>query len=629
MLKRWRVIPRRKKCIYSLAGVLLVAFLLPLFTGSRGFFPYDQSIIFDGGYRVLIGQVPFRDFYLPYPPLAIWIQALSFYLFGVNYWAYVIPAAMMNLLGTACAFYMLRLLLPREEMPALVAAGLTAIWLYPIFGTTYPEQTAFVLTFAGMTALLAGITKSQSFPKEMLLTILTGVCCGLSILCKQNAGLLTVPLYLIIALFGTPNIRKFAQVVGFIALGCGLILAAFLGWLAWASSIESFFEYTMTIAGSEGRRRLFSVSLKYMVRTLVAGKGKDIVCIVAVSMGVFALFVFVLTFLRVKHHTHDETWARLSLAAALACAVHAFQNLFSFVSGNDGINEKPFLGLLAGICLGLYQYSDSASYDDEHDRLSIRFVKGLFIFAAICSILGKSGTPILGAILGVGCAAGVGVLHSGDHPFLQYCQKFLTHRVIGRCLVIFIVVLTIIGLMAAVRRDAHEPFDQGELQMARFPEPFPDRRLAGLKWGQPTLIDGVDVKQEYVVDLISHLRARGGNFFIYPTFSALYAVVNTTPPQPLLWMWKLFFSFDSEKVDKEILASLKENKIRTFVLETNPTSLKGWEQCLCAFRKEGDILPCGFCDFPLTQDYLKSSFKRGPSFGIFRVHHLKEEGAAK
>ena len=33
--------------------------------GRRGFMPLDHSIVFDGGWRLLSGQVPFRDFAAP------------------------------------------------------------------------------------------------------------------------------------------------------------------------------------------------------------------------------------------------------------------------------------------------------------------------------------------------------------------------------------------------------------------------------------------------------------------------------------------------------------------------------------------------------------------------------------
>jgi hypothetical protein len=38
-------------------------------------FLLDHSIVFDGGYRVYLGQVPYRDIYMPYLPGALWFQA--------------------------------------------------------------------------------------------------------------------------------------------------------------------------------------------------------------------------------------------------------------------------------------------------------------------------------------------------------------------------------------------------------------------------------------------------------------------------------------------------------------------------------------------------------------------------
>ena len=70
--------------------------LLCLSTGRVGFMPLDQSIVFDGAWRLLSGQVPFRDFTTPDSLTPILLQVLFFKFLGVNWFAYCLHAAVFN-----------------------------------------------------------------------------------------------------------------------------------------------------------------------------------------------------------------------------------------------------------------------------------------------------------------------------------------------------------------------------------------------------------------------------------------------------------------------------------------------------------------------------------------------------
>src|SRR5690349_21181100 len=50
----------------GLLGVLAFSFLWVWEVGHRGLFMLDQSIVFDGAWRMVQGQVPYRDFVMPF-----------------------------------------------------------------------------------------------------------------------------------------------------------------------------------------------------------------------------------------------------------------------------------------------------------------------------------------------------------------------------------------------------------------------------------------------------------------------------------------------------------------------------------------------------------------------------------
>ena len=80
----------------AMAIVACVAAGLAWNTGFEGYMPLDQSIVWDGAWRVLQGQVPAIDFALPAGLTPILIQAGIFKIAGVAWAGYVAHAALAN-----------------------------------------------------------------------------------------------------------------------------------------------------------------------------------------------------------------------------------------------------------------------------------------------------------------------------------------------------------------------------------------------------------------------------------------------------------------------------------------------------------------------------------------------------
>lgn len=173
--------------------VALFAFgvALSLHHGRRGYMPLDQSIVFDGGWRILSGQIPFHDYHAPNGFTPHVLQALFFGLFGVNWFAYCLHAAVLNgAFAVVAARLLVRLGL---NLPAaLVYGGLSAVVLVPPFGVPYMDQHAFFFSFLAIAlAVRARATERTSriwfaVPPVLLLA-------GLS---KQIPSVFAVPIVL-------------------------------------------------------------------------------------------------------------------------------------------------------------------------------------------------------------------------------------------------------------------------------------------------------------------------------------------------------------------------------------------------------------------------------------------------
>ena len=58
--------------------LILFSLLINQYYGNRGVFPVDSFAHFDTGYRVLIGEHPFKDYWIVSGPLLDYIQAVFF-----------------------------------------------------------------------------------------------------------------------------------------------------------------------------------------------------------------------------------------------------------------------------------------------------------------------------------------------------------------------------------------------------------------------------------------------------------------------------------------------------------------------------------------------------------------------
>ena len=84
-------------------GLLNILSIVYIFT-LGGMFFRDFSIVFEGGLRILYGQIPFRDFFLPSGPVVYYMQALFHWLCGENASAMLLHASIVNIICLSCLY---------------------------------------------------------------------------------------------------------------------------------------------------------------------------------------------------------------------------------------------------------------------------------------------------------------------------------------------------------------------------------------------------------------------------------------------------------------------------------------------------------------------------------------------
>ena len=80
--------------------LFLFSLLINQYYGNRGVFPTDSFSHFDTGFRILLGEHPFKDYWIVSGPFVDYLQALFFYVLGVNWQIYVFHASTINAILT-------------------------------------------------------------------------------------------------------------------------------------------------------------------------------------------------------------------------------------------------------------------------------------------------------------------------------------------------------------------------------------------------------------------------------------------------------------------------------------------------------------------------------------------------
>lgn len=217
--------------------------------------PLDQSIVFDGAWRLLRGQVPYRDFVLPNGLAPIALQAAAFAILGVTWKAFLLHAALLNGVFAAMAFALLRVL-GLGTAPALVYGAGAAVVFYTPFGVPFMDQHAFFFSFACVLAAVRG-ARAETGPAALGWGFALGTAFLAAAASKQlPTALLPIPLAAAwLALRPRAELLRGAA-LAVAGLGLGLVAIA----AAAGVSREAVETYALALPGGVGRERLAVLS---------------------------------------------------------------------------------------------------------------------------------------------------------------------------------------------------------------------------------------------------------------------------------------------------------------------------------------------------------------------------------
>jgi len=195
-------IPKKSKADLWAIVILIILILDLQFFGmfGRTTFIRDWTIVFEGAYRVSLGQIPFQDFFIPIGPVVFYMQTFFNLIFGTNILSMIIHSFILSITLSLIFYYFAR----KEFKP--LTSFVFAFFLYLSFSglSFHPfyNYTTYFFLFLNIFLILYHI-KKESLPTYIyLLSAILGV---LDFYTKQDTGALHLTLIFAYFIF---NYRK-------------------------------------------------------------------------------------------------------------------------------------------------------------------------------------------------------------------------------------------------------------------------------------------------------------------------------------------------------------------------------------------------------------------------------------
>ena len=228
--------------------------LVVIWQNSRLAVLWDLSYVLENAYRISLGDVPYRDFPFPYPPLTFLIQAAIIKLTGRVFWHTTAYCAVMGGIGTVLTWRILVNVLGRHVIHArllafilslpVVVLGVYCIFPHPFYD---PDCTVAIL----LAVLL--LQRAEAKPSSLMTPWFAGLALVIPAFVKQNTGLAflgsAVIGLLILSLIERWTGRSTRRYV-IILLAAFLTLVVALMLLQFTATLNNYWLWTITFAAA-------------------------------------------------------------------------------------------------------------------------------------------------------------------------------------------------------------------------------------------------------------------------------------------------------------------------------------------------------------------------------------------
>lgn len=196
----------------GIGGALISAFI--------GYRLIDETYMLYYSWLLSLGSVPYRDFFVVYPPGAFALIGLVFKLFGAGALAGRVTVLVSSAVTAACVYALAAALTDRRA--ALASTGIALAWGVPVYNTPHPNWYALALL---MGAAVASRGMSGARGGSLKSAFVVGLLVGLSATVKQSIGALALVGFGVVVLIAATGRRADASGQGERAGARGLAFA--------------------------------------------------------------------------------------------------------------------------------------------------------------------------------------------------------------------------------------------------------------------------------------------------------------------------------------------------------------------------------------------------------------------
>ena len=124
--------------------------------------PMDNFVLYYGGYRVLNGYIPFKDYWLVTGPLLDYLNGFFFLILGVSWKSFIIHSSLFNSL-IAISTYFIFLEFKLNKLVSFLYASSFSLLMYPVAGAPFVDHHSTIFVILAFYSLILGIKNNKFF----------------------------------------------------------------------------------------------------------------------------------------------------------------------------------------------------------------------------------------------------------------------------------------------------------------------------------------------------------------------------------------------------------------------------------------------------------------------------------
>ena len=333
MLQKKLTLIYNNKVLILLLGFL--SFFINYHYGFIGMMPMDNTVLFNGGYRVVKGYKPFTDYWLVTGPILDYLNSFFFKTFGISWKAFIFHSSIFNSIFALSSYFVLKKL-GLSNLYSFIYSLFISVLFYPVVGTPFVDHHSTFFMILAFYCLIFSLS-----PKNYNYLILIPTLLLFSFLSKQTPaayGIIVISIIVLIFILFEEKKRK--EIFLKYTTGCliSLILFYFF-FIITKISISDFFQQYILFASSIGEDRLSNYSFSIL---------NEVIKFKFISYYIFSL-IFIFIFLKIKKSLTMNDFYILIISLSLT-VILIFHQMISF-NQNFIFFLIPFLcGVLHSFC---------------------------------------------------------------------------------------------------------------------------------------------------------------------------------------------------------------------------------------------------------------------------------------